>query len=47
MFDIRPVDETGDLDWKKIKKIKKRVELKEKGGQWEIEIKNNKGVFYK
>lgn len=42
MFDIRPVDETGDLDWKKIKKIKKRVELKEKGGQWEIEIKNKK-----
>ena len=31
MFDVRPVDETGDLDWKKIEKIEKilKLELKE------------------
>jgi len=28
MFDVRPVDETGDLDWKKIQKIKKTILLK-------------------
>lgn len=30
MFDVRPVDETGDLDWEKIKSIESILKLREK-----------------
>ncbi|MFH0969640.1 MAG: DUF4012 domain-containing protein [Patescibacteria group bacterium] len=30
MFDVRPVDETGDLDWKKIERIERVLNVEEK-----------------
>lgn len=37
MFDVRPVDKTGSLDWKKIENIEKVLKLREKKFQKEIE----------
>jgi len=45
MFDVRPVDNTGDLDWKKIKTVEKNFQFY-KNGKFKKESPNEKNKIY-
>ena len=45
MFDIRPVDNAGDLDWEKIQKIERVLHLKKIEENFLVEEKSNKEIL--
>jgi hypothetical protein len=47
MFDVRPVDQAGDLDWEKIRSVKNPIRRAEKNTKIENDIKVKKPQFEK